>query len=351
MKQKIRHSKPTLYKEDTGIFKSIFQSSNIASGGLVRDFEKRVSDYINCAGAVATNSGTSALHLSLLASGIKKGDEIIMPSYVCASLLDAVNYVEAKPVLIDSDYDTFNISAKETKRKLTKGTKAIIIPHMFGLPCDIDELLRLGPPIIEDCAQSLGAKYRGKMTGSFGLISIFSFYATKLITTGYGGMAVSNSKSLLGKIRDLNEPDKRQDYKIRYNYKMSDLQAALGIEQFKNLESFIKKRKKIAEAYALALSGYDLKLPTEKRDRDHIFYRYVIKTKKAGSIKKHLEKNGIEVIPPVHKPLHKYLSINKKDFPNTERIYKEVVSLPIYPALKKEEFSRVIRVFGEVSPI
>lgn len=351
MRLKIHHSRPSFCKEDISLFKSIFESSQIASGVVVRDFEKKFSNYIGCSGALATNSGTSALHLSLLALGIGKSDEIIIPSYVCASVLNAINYIGAKPILVDVDYDTFNISARDTKRKLTKKTKAIIIPHMFGQPCDIDDFLKFDLPIIEDCAQSLGAKYRNRLTGSFGLISIFSFYATKLITTGYGGMVVSNSKNLLGKIRDLNEPDKRENYKIRYNFKMSDLQALLGINQLKNLQHFIRKRKELARTYTLALSCYDLELPVKKNNRDHIFFRYVTKTKKAASIKKYLKRGGIEIMPPVYKPLHRYLSMNKKNFPNTEKVYKEVVSLPIYPALKKRELLEVIRVLRKAITI
>ncbi|MEK6732137.1 MAG: DegT/DnrJ/EryC1/StrS family aminotransferase [Candidatus Omnitrophota bacterium] len=343
----IQHSKPTFYKGDAGLFKPILKSSQIACGEIAKNFEKRFSSYLGCTGAIATNSGTAALHLSLMALDIGKGDEVIIPSYVCASLLNAINYVDAKPVLADIDYDTFNISIKDTKRKLTKKTRAVIIPHMFGLPCDIDEFLKLNLPVIEDCAQSLGAKYRHKLTGSFGLISIFSFYATKLITTGYGGMVASNSKKLLDKMRDLNEMDKREDYKIRYNYKMSDLEAALGINQLQHIGYFIKKRKEISRAYTMGLSDYDLELPVKKDDRGHVFYRYVIKSKKAAVIKRHLRRNGIEIIPPVYKPLHRYLSLPKSDFPNTERVYRETVSLPVYPTLKIAENSRIIRILRQ----
>lgn len=344
----IQHSKPAFYKEDAGLFKSVLKSSQIASGEIVKNFEKRFSGYLGRNGTVATNSGTSALHLSLLALDIGKGDEVIIPSYVCTSLLNAINYVNAKPVLADIDYDTFNISLEDTKQKLTKRTKAVVMPHMFGLPCDIDEFLKLGLPIIEDCAQSLGASYRHKLTGSFGLISIFSFYATKLITTGYGGMVVSDSKKLLDKVRDLNEMDKREEYKIRYNYKMTDLQAALGISQLRHIGDFIKIRKRIANAYTHALSAYDLKLPiVKKQSTEHIFYRYVIKTKRADFIKRYLRKNGIETLPPVYKPLHRYLSLDKRDFPNSERVYREAVSLPIYPALRKNEFLKVIKVLRQ----
>jgi perosamine synthetase len=347
MRPDIHHSKPTFSKKDPGLFRSIFESSQIASAKIVGGFEKRFSSYIGCKGAVATNSGTSALHLALLALDIKKGDEVILPSYVCVSILDAVNYTGARPVLVDVDYNTFNISLEDARRKLTKKTKAVITPHMFGLPCDISGFLRLGIPIIEDCAQSLGARYKNRPTGSFGLMATFSFYATKLITTGYGGMIVSDSTRLLDRIRDLNEPDKRRDYKVRYNYKMSDLQAALGIGQLERYRYFIKKRRKIAKAYDRGLSYCDIKLPVKENNKEHVFYRYVIKSEDAGIIKRHLKKNNIEVASPVYRPLHSYLSMDKRNFPNAERLYKEAVSLPIYPALKKKEASKIIRVLRE----
>lgn len=349
MKFKIQHSKPTFFKKDVSIFKPVLESSYVAAGRIVRDFEKQFAKYIDCEDAVATNCGTSAIHLSLLALGIGKRDEVIIPTYVSEALLNAVNYVNATPILVDMDYDTLNMSIKDIKKKLTNKTKAIIMPHMFGLPCDIDDFLKLGLLIIEDCSHSLGARYKKRITGSFGIVTICSFYATKFITTGYGGIIASNSEKILDKVRDLNEMDKREDYKIRYMYKMSDLQAALGISQLKHLSYFIKRRKEIAKAYTSVLYSYDLKLPIKKNDRDHVFYRYLVKSKKAASIRRYLEKNNIEVIPPVYKPLHRYLSMDRNDFPNTERIVREVISLPIYPALKKNELSKIIRVVQEAS--
>lgn len=349
MRVNIQHSKPTFSDSGSRLFASVFRSSKIASGRLVENFESKLSGYIGCAGALATNSGTSALHLSLLALNIGAGDEVLMPSYVCVSLLDAIHYVGAKPVLVDIDYDTFNMSLRDSKRKLTKKTRAIILPHMFGLPCDIKGFLALGLPIIEDCAQSLGAKYKGRPAGSFGTLTVFSFYATKIITTGYGGMVASHSKKLLAKMRDLAEPDKRQHYRTRYNYKMSDLEAALGLKQLARLNDFIRKRMEIAQAYTKALSDCGLRLPSATADGDHMFYRYAVKAGNPFFIKEALDKNGIEAIAPVHKPLHRYMRLSGRNFPNTERAYREVISLPIYPALKENEFMKVVRAIREAS--
>jgi len=160
-------------------------------------------------------------------------------------------------------------------------------------------------------------------------------------------MVASNSKKILQKIRDLSQPNKRQIYKVRYNYKMSDLQAGLGIEQLKKIIYFIKRRKEIAAAYTKVLSGYDLELPVTKKDRDHVFYRFLLKTDKAAILRRHLRANGIEVFPPVYNPLHRYLSLDRNNFQNTEEVYKKVISLPIYPSLKERELLKIIRVLKE----
>ena len=245
----IQHSKPYLDETDINSVINVMQSGYIAEGDLVKKFEKQVSRYIGVNDGIATNSGTSALHLALIALKIQKGDEVIVPSYVCTALLNAIKYVQASPVITDVNVDEGNICVQDIKNKITQKTKAIILPHMFGLAADIHEIQELGIPIIEDCAQSIGAEYHDKKVGSFGELSIFSFYATKMICTGEGGMILSNSKELLERIRDLHNYDFKPDYKVRYNYKLTDLQAALGISQMNHLPHFIKKRQQIAGIY------------------------------------------------------------------------------------------------------
>ncbi|MFA4932791.1 MAG: DegT/DnrJ/EryC1/StrS aminotransferase family protein, partial [Caldisericia bacterium] len=189
----IPHSKPTLDQRDYNAVLRVLQSGQISQGEYVKRFEANLSEFVGVKGGVATNSGTSALHLALLALEVGKGDEIILPSYVCTALLNAINYVGATPVLVDIEPDSFNLDAKRVKESLTEKTKAIIVPHLFGLPADMEELQSFGIPLIEDCAQALGATYKGKQAGSFGALSIFSFYATKVIASGEGGMVLSDS--------------------------------------------------------------------------------------------------------------------------------------------------------------
>lgn len=340
----IRHSQPSIGAKDYRYILRVLNSLYIATGSETKKLEQQLCKLLRVKQALATNSGTSALHLALLALGIKGGDSIIMPSFVCASVLNAVMYARAKPIICDVDKETFNLSIDSVKDKIAPNTKAIILPHMFGLPADIDEFLKLGIPIIEDCAQSLGATYKEKITGSFGKMAIFSFYATKVITTAQGGAIASNSDVLMSKAKDLIEYDERRDYKIRYNYKMTDLQSALGLSQLKRLMEFIKIRRQIAKTYNTKFYGYNVDLPDDPDDRQHIYYRYVIKINSPlRDFIRRLKSKGIEAKPPVFMPLHRYLGLNKNEFPNTEEAFRRAISIPIYPSLSKKEITYIIK--------
>lgn len=335
----IRHSKPMVNKNELAKLSDILISGNHTTKETVKKFEKKLSCFIGVKEGIAINSGTSALHIALLCLNIKKIDEIIIPSFVCTALLNAINYIGAKPILADIDSDTFNISYSSVLKKMTKRTKAIIIPHMFGLPINIKPFLKLGIFVIEDCAQSLGAKIDNHMTGSQGQISIFSFYATKLISTGYGGMLVSSSEEILKNARDLLDVDEKDNYKLRYNYNMTDFQAALGISQLSRLDEFIKKRKEIASSYNNRFNQSLIRLPIEK---NNIYYRYIICVdKNIDSIISTFNTRGIEIKKPVFKPLHQYLNLNKKYFPATEDAFKKCISLPIYPSLEERERKKI----------
>ena len=332
---KIPHSMPTLGKEEARGLREVLASGRIATGDEVEQFEQEMTSYLGLSGAVATASGTAALHLSLLALGVKTEDEVIIPSFTCSALLNAVNYCRAKPIIVDVDEETMNISLSAAQKALSKRTAAIIVPHMFGYPLEnIDDFLTLGPPVIEDCAQSLGARYHGTMTGTSGEIAMLSFYATKVITTGHGGMVISSNEKLLERIRDLREYDKKNEYMIRYNYCITDLQGRMGRIQLEKLPSFLRERAKRAQWYEKHLSGLEgVVLPTQQG----IYYRYVVKIKR-GKLQKVLEKlhqNGIEAQRPVFIPLHRYLGLD--GFDATEKVFSEALSLPIYPRLNVEE--------------
>lgn len=345
----ISHSKPTITDEDIKGVVKVLRSKKLSCGKMTELFEKRLGEFIKVKYSVCLNSGTSALHLSLIALGINEGDEVILPNYVCSALLNSIFYVGARPHFSDINLSDFNISFEDAKRKISKKTKAIILPHIFGSPCSLDKLLELDIPIIEDLAHSIGGEFQGKKLGSFGKLSVFSFYSTKVITTGEGGAVISNDRNLINKILDIREYDNKPTFKVRYNYKMTDFQAALGISQLKKLNFLIKKRERIAEIYDEKFKKLPLILPEKKVGR--IYYRYILRApKNRDKLLRYLNKAGVEAKVPIFKPLSYYL--NLKNFPNTNIVEKEALSLPIYPDLKNYELNKVIstlRKFYEIS--
>lgn len=344
----ISHSKPSLSRKEADEVYKLIISGELAQGRKVEEFESEFEKFTGTKEAIAVNSGTSALHLSLLALGIKEGDEVIIPAFVCSALLNAVKYCNATPVLTDINSEDFNMDVKDVKKKISKKTKAVILPHMFGLPADLDTFIELDIPLIEDCAHSVGAHYKNRLVGTFGTISIFSFYATKMITTGEGGMIVTNSRKIADKIRDLREYDNKDFFTIRYNYKMTDIQAAIGICQLSRLQAFIERRKEIARIYTAALMDSGLRLPGVSEGKEHIFFRYIVVTEKEGldNIIKNAEKRGICLRKPVYKPLSFF--ITESSCPVTGKIYNKALSIPIYPSLKEEAIDRIVCVLKDI---
>ncbi len=335
----IPHSKPTLGAEEARAVSEVIESGYIAEGEIVKKFETAFAKFLGVEYAMSTNSGTSALHLTMLEMGVGQGDEVIIPSYVCSAVLNAVNYTGATPIPADIDPGTYNLDAVDVQRRINKRTKAIIVPHLFGLAADMETLLKLELPIIEDCAQSTGAVYHERPVGTIGKAAIYSFYATKVITTGEGGMVTTNSRDIAAGIRDLKNYDKRNKYKVRYNYKMTDIQAALGIVQLKQLGSIIRRRKVIADKYHTAFKSLRLTLPPT--DAGHIYFRYVLGlTTDARPWIQELARLGIVCDRPIHFPLHQNIKLD--GYPATEKAWKLSLSIPIYPTLTDEEISKVI---------
>lgn len=339
----IEHSKPAIGEEENIAVAKVIKSGYLAQGSITKAFEKELSAFIGAQGGVATSTGTLALHLALLSIGVCPQDEVIIPSYTCRSVLNAVQYCGAKPVLCDVNLDNYNICFEDTKKKISSKTKAIIAAHMFGSPAEIDKFKELGLYIIEDCAHSVGAIYKGKKAGSLADLSIFSFEGTKMIIAGEGGMVLANSKGLLERLRKLKEPDSI-DCKTKYVYRMTDMQAAVGRVQLTKLPYFIKRRKEIAQEYDRKFKNLNIDLPRRPKNGEHIFQRYIIRIK--PDIYEFMErciKRGVKVKQPV-KPfaLHRYLGLDAKDFPNTETIMNHAVSVPIYPSLTDKEIQLII---------
>lgn len=344
----IPQSRPHLSSEDFRYIEDILLSRQVAQGKLTEELERSFSQALGVRHAIAVSHGTAALHLALLALGIGEGDEVIIPSYTCVALPHAVHYTGATPVLVDIDAETFNPTPEMVRSRMSSRSKALILTHTFGFPADIEPITRLGLPIIEDCAQSLGARYQGKLVGAWGQVSIFSFYATKMICSGEGGMVCTNDDRLAERVRDLNTPDKRKMYCVRYNYKMSDLTAGLALSQFRQLESFIQRRREIAQCYHCALLSLPVRMQTATVGSEPVYYRFVIRTDKASVLMRKTREVGIECDRPVYNPLHRYLEMgNLPDFENTEIIWESGVSVPIYPDLSDQEVSHIVSTLSE----
>jgi dTDP-4-amino-4,6-dideoxygalactose transaminase len=336
----IPHSRPSIGAEEIDAVSAVLRSGQVAQGAQVAAFEEAVAAFVGVRGGVATSSGVAALHLCLLALGVGEGDEVIMPAFVCTALLNAVRHVRASPVFADIDRDTYNIDFRDIKRRLTQRTHAIIVPHMFGLPADIHDIVALGVPVIEDCAQSIGSVYEGKKTGSFGALSVFSFYATKVICTGEGGMVAGNDRDVLMRIADLRDYDEKNDATLRYNFKMTEMQAAMGLAQLKKLPGFIARRRDIARRYSDALGKFQVSLPYSPDNREHIYFRYLLRTGCAEELIEAGRTGSVAYRRPVFNPLHHYLG--GACLPETDAAFRETVSLPIYPALSDEDVDVVL---------
>ena len=338
----IPHSRPTLGLEEKEAIESVLTTGQIAQGEKVVEFERNFCELVGRRFAIAVSSGTSALHLAFLALEVSRGDEVILPSYTCVALLHAIDLVGAQPVLVDIDLEDFNLSVKEVKKKIRRKTKAVIIPHAFGQPARMEELLDLKVPLLEDGTQALGARVGRKRVGSFGGLSVFSFYATKMMTTGEGGMVLTDSRRLAERLYDLRDYDKKETYQFRTNSKMTDLEAAMGIVQMRKLPQFLARRREIASRYTEALGGWGLGLPLEDPSREHAYYRYVVRlSKKKREFMNELLARGIKVKDPVFKPLHQYLDLSDSHFPFSRQAMKESCSLPIYPSLSDEGCEQV----------
>ena len=338
----IPHSRPWINSADIRAIAHVMRGGQIAQGDETAAFEREVGAFLDMPPGVAVSSGTAALHLALLGLGIGRGDEVILPSYVCVAPLHAVEYVGATPRLADIEPTGFNIDPSDIRRRITRRTRAIIVPHLFGLPADLDELLHLGIPIIEDCAQAIGARYRDKAVGSFGTVGILSFYATKPLTTGEGGMVMSRNRTLLARIRDLRDYDERRRHKTRFNYKLTDFQAALGRSQLRRLPTMLARRSALAERYRRHWAALPIRVPAADERRTHVYHRFVISCPIAATrVARRLSILGVTARLPIFQPIHTTLGL--EGFPGTDQVFRHALSLPLYPTLTAKEAEVVMR--------
>jgi perosamine synthetase len=350
---KIPLMRPHLEADDFAAMSDAAKRGLVSRGEITRAFENTFAEWIGGAGAVATNSGTAALVLALKTLGVGRDDKVIMPSYTCVAVLNAVLEIGAVPCPVDNEYDVrhmdYNVCAADVEKYLRHRTRAIIVPHMFGVAAKIDELLQFGIPIIEDGTLALGGEYRGRKIGAWGNVSVFSLHSSKMFAAGEGGMLVANDAALVERARYLNGWDEEQprqrlmpqseiDFELRYTFRMSDVHAALGSSQFKKLPSFITRRHELAARYIAALQDIaDIELPA--LDSPNVFQRFMIRLAKRTpreTIQQFMEEE-IEVGRGVYPPLHTFLKESPEQFPNAERAINTLISLPLYPDLNDDE--------------
>jgi len=341
----IPHSRPTIYPSDIDAVAGAVESGILVDGPYVEKFSSELAGRLSTPDAVAVSSGTAALHLALRVLEISSDDEVIIPAYVCTAPLLAVRYAGATPVLCDVDPDSGLMTADHLRTVVTKRTRAVIAVHLFGRAAPIDDIMSLaadhGLFVIEDCAQAVGGDYRKRPIGSFGDVSIFSFYATKVITTGQGGMLSSPKREITEAARDLIHYDQRDDGALRYNYRMSEMQAALGLSQLSRLDRFLDRRRVIADRYRDACVKSGIEPPPERPTGEDIHYRFVIKT---GGVDPNVVCNrfndfGIHARRPVYTPLYHYTT--GEPLPGASCAFEQDISIPIYPSLSDDSIMRI----------
>lgn len=337
----IPHSRPSLGEAEAKAVAEVVRGGWIAQGRQVAAFEQAMAKVTGQAQGVAVSSGTAALYLALMALGTGADDEVVIPSYVCTALWHAVRLTGAKPVLVDIEPATYQPSPQAVARALTRRTKAMIVPHMFGLPADIETLKSHGIPVIEDCAQTLGVTVRGTPVGGAGKLAVCSFYATKLLTAGEGGMVLGCEESLVGRVRALRHYDEQGALDPAFNYKMTDIQAALGLCQVARLESFLARRRTIAARYQEAVQQAGLTPPWGPAGLEHGYFRYVVRLlNPVDSALDRARTLGIGCRRPVYRPIHRYLGL--PGFRETDAAWERALSIPLYPVLTDHEVDRVI---------
>jgi perosamine synthetase len=331
-----------------------------SKGKFIEEFEENFAKYCGRRYGVATSNGTVALHLALKTLRIDKGDEVIIPDLTFVAVANVVTYCNAKPVFVDSHPDYWCMDPEKIEEKITTQTKAIIPVHLYGHPCDMDPLLKVAREhdlyVVEDAAEAHGAEYKGKKVGSFGDISCFSFYGNKIITTGEGGMCLINNEELAEKMRIFRDhgmnPNKRYWYDvIGFNYRMTNLQAAVGVAQLKKLDEFVEKKREIVRWYSEGLEELEEKelitLHPEMSWAKCVYWMYCILVEdKFGmsrdELMKKLEGKEIDTRPffyPMHvMPPYK----NNEEFPVAEEISRKGINLPSGVSLVKNDTQKII---------
>ena len=364
----IPYGKQTIDQDDIQAVVDVLKSDFLTTGPKIAEFEQTVADYVGAKYAVAISNGTSALHAACFAAGIGPGDEVITTPLTFAASANCVLYCGGTPVFADVDPKTYNIDPEDIRRKITDRTKAIIAVHLAGQPCDMDAIHSIaheyGLIVIEDGAQALGSVYKGKKVGSLSDMTTFSFHPVKPITTGEGGMIVTDNEEFYKKMalfrshgitRDDSMMTRNdgpwfyQQFDLGYNYRITDIQCALGCSQMKKLDRFLARRKEIVARYNEAFADCDnIITPYQLSDTESGWHLYIVQVKNCDrrQVFEAMREKGIGVnvhyIPVYMHPYYQEHGYENVHCANAEEIYSHIISLPLYPGLTSEQQDYVI---------
>lgn len=364
----IPYGKQTIEQDDIQAVVDVLKSDFLTTGPKIAEFEQTVADYVGAKYAVAISNGTSALHAACFAAGIGPGDEVITTPLTFAASANCVLYCGGTPVFADVDPKTYNIDPEDIRRKITDRTKAIIAVHLAGQPCDMDAIHSIarehGLIVIEDGAHALGSVYKGKRVGSLSDMTTFSFHPVKPITTGEGGMIVTDNedfykKMVLFRSHGITRDDSMmtrndgpwfyQQFDLGYNYRITDIQCALGCSQMKKLDRFLARRKEIVARYNEAFADCDnIITPYQLSDTESGWHLYIVQVKNCDrrQVFENMREKGIGVnvhyIPVYMHPYYQEHGYENVHCANAEEIYSHIISLPLYPGLTSEQQDYVI---------
>lgn len=357
MKTKIPIAEPFLGEKEVTLVTEAVRSGWVSSKGkFISEFEDKFAKYCKIKHGVATTNGTSALHLALVTLGIGKGDEVLVPTLTFVSSANVVQYTGAKCVFVDSDPQYWCIDPKDIGKKITKRTKAIIPVHLYGHPCDMDLIMEIAREhdlyVIEDCAESHGALYKNRFTGSFGDISCYSFYGNKIITTGEGGMCLTNDDVLAEKLRILRDHgmDPKRKYWhtiVGFNYRMTNLQAAIGVAQMEKIERFVERKREIAALYNEEFKDIRVvSLPPEMTWAKNVYWMYSLLIhndfgRDRDQLMEKLKDQNIET-RPFFVPIHTMPHYNRGTrLPYAENLARRGINLPSGVTLTEADIERI----------
>ena len=358
---KVRLSKPHIDKKDIAAVTEVLQSGTLSLGPKLQEFKETFAGYIGVKHAIAVNSGTSGLHLIIKSMGIQDGDEVITTPFSFVASANCILFEKGKVVFVDIDKKTYNIDPKKIEAAITPKTKAILVVHVFGQMCDMTAIMKIAKKhkllVIEDACEAIGATHKGKKAGTFGDAAVFAFYPNKQITTGEGGMIVTNSDEIAA----LSKSHKNQGRdsmawlghsRIGYNYRLDEMSCALGITQLKKINKLLTLRESVAKEYSKLLQGNkDIILPTIAKNNKESWFVFVIQVSKKvnrDNVIAILKEKGISTniyFPPIH--LQKFyredFGHKEGDFPITEEISKHTIALPFFSELTKKEIAYVCK--------